>query len=292
MILLLALLSAENGLLAAVPYLSSPLGSPQPYLAGGQDQKPHFYALIFGTDKYDNWNALANPVLDARTIGHVLREAYGFEVHVFENQTYANIRQTLRNYRDMNYGPMDELFIFFAGHGDYDDYDGTGYLIAKDAEPPRAETRKNQIDFRLLATWVDQIKCNHILLVLDAAQGGTLFNRTRRGAEQGTETMEVAYAYKRLAAFRTRRVMTSGGKEYVEDGVPGHHSPFVRSLLEALSMFGPDRKILSLHEIWEEVIRGMSGVRAAPELGSFGTDDPGSNFYFFLSQPAEAPQKK
>src|SRR5713101_5179481 len=88
MIVIVALLGVANRLLAAVPYLSSPLGLWQPYVAGGQAQKPHFYALLFGTDKYDNWNALANPVLDARTIGDVLKNVYGFEVQLFENPTY------------------------------------------------------------------------------------------------------------------------------------------------------------------------------------------------------------
>jgi hypothetical protein len=36
------------------------------------------YALIFATDKYDNWKALVNPVYDARTVAGDLQKTYGF----------------------------------------------------------------------------------------------------------------------------------------------------------------------------------------------------------------------
>ena len=36
------------------------------------------YALIFATDKYDNWRALVNPIFDSRTIADDLTKTSGF----------------------------------------------------------------------------------------------------------------------------------------------------------------------------------------------------------------------
>ena len=53
----------------------------------------------------------------------------------------------------------------------------------------------------------------------------------------------------RKLRFTTRRYITSGGKEYVPDGRPGQHSPFMRRLLEALRSYGGSDGILTLGEI-------------------------------------------
>jgi hypothetical protein len=49
------------------------------------DRKDH--ALIFVTDKYDNWDDLVNPIDDGRSIAKELGDKYGFEVEVVENAT-------------------------------------------------------------------------------------------------------------------------------------------------------------------------------------------------------------
>lgn len=257
------------------------------------DQKPRFLALIFGTDNYDNWKALANPVLDAKQIGNVLSQVYGYDAHVFENQSYTGIKQKLQEYKDRNYGPMDELLIFFAGHGDWDEYDRRGYLIARDSAPAKAEVRTKQIDFLQLLAWVDQIKCDHILLVLDVCQGGTIISGSATRSGDKDEESAWENVKKRLAGFKTRRCMTSGGKEYVDDGVPGHHSPYARSLLQALGNYSDSKKgenILSLNSIQESIEKSMKGT--TPEIGGCGKDEPGSNFYFIVGGGASVPSPK
>ena len=49
----------------------------------------------------------------------------------------------------------------------------------------------------------------------------------------------------RKLKLKTRKFLTSGGKEYVSDGRPGQHSPFVRKLLEAIRSYGGDDSVLS-----------------------------------------------
>src|SRR5262249_57607812 len=46
---------------------------------------------------------------------------------------------------------------------------------------------------------------------------------------------------KRKLKYDARQLLTSGGKEYVPDGIAGHHSPFAARFLDALATRGgPD----------------------------------------------------
>jgi hypothetical protein len=72
--------------------------------------------------------------------------------------------------------------------------------------------------------------------------------------------------------------LTSGAKEYVPDGRPGEHSPFVRKFLDALRNYGGEDKILTLEEISTYVER----VNPQPRLGEFGANEPGSDFLFIV----------
>jgi hypothetical protein len=43
------------------------------------------YALLFATDKYDNWPNLINPVSDAKALAVQLKEKFNFETRIVEN---------------------------------------------------------------------------------------------------------------------------------------------------------------------------------------------------------------
>ena len=87
------------------------------------------YALLFATDKYDNWSDLVNPVNDATTISQELKDRYGFEVELVENPTQDEMLVKIREYSQKKYKPQDQLFIFFAGHGQFDETFGDGYVV-------------------------------------------------------------------------------------------------------------------------------------------------------------------
>ena len=105
------------------------------------------YALLFGTDQYDEWNDLFNPVKDAETIAEELKTSYGFETEVVENATTSEMMAKLREYAKKSYQPDDQLFIFFAGHGQFDDIFTTGYLVGKDS---RLTIREKRVIFHIL----------------------------------------------------------------------------------------------------------------------------------------------
>jgi hypothetical protein len=76
--------------------------------------------------------------------------------------------------------------------------------------------------------------------------------------------------------YKTRKFLTSGGKQYVSDGIPGQHSPFAKAFIEALRYKGGRDGILTLSEITPFVEK----LKITPRAGEFGDNAPGSDFVF------------
>lgn len=239
------------------------------------------YALLFATDTYDYWDDLVNPVYDANAIANDLKEKYGFDIEVVENANQEDILVKIKDYAKRNYKPQDQLFIFFAGHGQFDEGFGEGYVVAKNSlESDKAKT--SYISHSNLRSYINNIACNHILLTMDVCFGGTLdpaIARTRSG-EAKDELTDNEFLARKLSK-KTRRYITSGGKEYVSDGVRGKHSPFAAHLLEALRTRGGDDGILTMSEIipFLEKIKDHE-----PRAGEFGDNEKGSDFVFVAKQ--------
>lgn len=232
------------------------------------------YAILFATDKYDNWSDLVNPIFDSNTIAKELEDRFGFEVKVVENADQDKVFTTLREYAKMNYKPQDQLFIFFAGHGQYDDTFGEGYVVAKNslAKDPGKVT---YISHNRLRNNIDNIKCDHIFLAMDVCFGGTFDPILASSRALYDEIDNAEFIVKKLSV-KTRKYVTSGGKEYVSDGIKGQHSPFARKFLEALRDNGGDDRILTLAEL--NIY--LQKLQTTPRAGAFGSDEQGSEFLF------------
>ncbi len=235
------------------------------------------YALIFGTDQYESWTPLNNPIKDAQTIAEELRTNYQFDTELIQNPTRQEILATLRKYAQKNFEPNDQLMIFFAGHGHFDEVFGEGYLVAKDSRKDD-ESFSSYLSHSQLRTHLNNIKSKHVLLVMDVCFGGT-FDPViaKRGDETNSQTnLSKIEFINRKMRFRTRRYLTSGGKEYVSDGQAGKHSPFARKFLEALRSYGGNDGILTITEILSYV----ETLSPEPRCGEFGDNEPGSDFIF------------
>jgi WD40 repeat protein len=235
------------------------------------------YALLIATNEYDYFDNLINPTVDVGQIAKDLAETYGFEVEILTNPKLDDILKKLKTYALKNYNEKDQLFIFFAGHGYYDDVFKEGYLIAKDSRSDDI-AHTSFLSHSNLRTVVNNIPCKHIFLCLDACFGGTfdpLIASSGRatGIYQDVETKEFV---NRKLKYQTRMYLTSGGKEYVPDGRPGQHSPFTRKLLEAFRSYGGQDGILTLNEI----LTYIEKVDPQPRFGEFGNNEPGSDFLF------------
>ncbi|MEQ8534068.1 MAG: caspase family protein [Imperialibacter sp.] len=232
------------------------------------------YGLFFATDQYDNWGDLVNPIYDSKAIGKELEERYGFEVKIVENIDQNDVFTILREYALRNYKPQDQLFIFFAGHGQYDETFGEGYVVARNsiANDPGKNT---YISHNRLRNNIDNIKCDHIFLVMDVCFGGTFDPVLASSRSVYSEVDNVEFMVKKLAV-KTRKYLTSGVKEYVSDAIAGKHSPFASRFLEALKTNGGEDRLLTLTELNSF----MERLQTTPRFGAFGSDQDASDFLF------------
>ena len=233
------------------------------------------YALLIGTDEYQAMTPLSNPVFDVTTISEELENNYNFQTEKLLNPSMEEVYKKLRAYSMKQYSSEDQLFIFIAGHGEFDKIFNEGYLVCKDSKKGDL-SRSSYISHSNLRTLVNNIKCEHIFLVLDACFGGTFDPVVaQRGTEDLEETKKNEFIVRKMK-HKTRLYLTSGGKEYVPDGRPGHHSPFTRNFLEALRSYGGNDKILTSNEVKTYVEK----VTPEPRYGQFGDNEPGSDFLF------------
>ncbi|MDZ7647642.1 MAG: caspase family protein [Cytophagales bacterium] len=236
------------------------------------------YALIFATDQYDNWSDLVNPVFDSRTIAEDLRKTYGFKVEMIENATQSEILRKIREYGEKKYQPLDQLFIFFAGHGTYDQTFGEGFVVARESLL-NDEAKTTYLSHNRLRSILNNIPCEHIFLAMDVCFGGTFdqaLASSRGGEEEVYREQNQTEFITRKLTYKTRKFLTSGGKTYVSDGIPGKHSPFAKNFIDALRSRGGRDGILTLPEIFSYVEK----LKIQPRFGEFGDNAPGSDFIF------------
>lgn len=204
-----------------------------------------------------------------------MKETYGFQVEIVENPNLEEVWRKLREYNERKFSPQDQLMVFFAGHGQYDETFGEGYVVTKNSLI--VDLSKNTyLSHNRLRGVVNNIPCNHILLTMDVCFGGTLdpaIAKNRGSVEHETSVSEMVA---RKLSHRTRKYLTSGGKEYVSDGVPGKHSPFSQKLIESFKSMGGEDRILTLAEIQVT----LEKMKQLPRMGSFGEDEPLSDFVF------------
>jgi Caspase domain len=236
------------------------------------------YALIFATDEYDHWGDLVNPVFDSRTIANELRNTYGFKVDIVENGTQAEVLKKIREYAEKKYKPLDQLLIFFAGHGNYDQTFGEGFVVTRESLI-NDEAKTTYLSHNRLRSIINNIPCEHIFLAMDVCFGGTFDAALASSRGMGDEVYKeqnTAEFITRKLTYKTRRFLTSGGKTYVSDGIAGKHSPFAKNLIEALRGRGGRDGILTLPEIYSYVEK----LKIQPRFGEFGDNAPGSDFVF------------
>lgn len=237
------------------------------------------YALIFAVNDYDEWGDLSNPVYDANAIEEELQEYYGFETELILNPKKVDVLTKIREYAGKSYQSKDQLLIFFAGHGKFDEITRMGYLATVDSRISD-EVSDSYISHSAYRDYINNIPCEHILVVIDACFGGTFDQVLARAGSRGNDAQYYELTrtefIERKLKYQTRKYLTSGGKQYVPDGRPGAHSPFTRKMLEALRNYGGGDKILT----FTELLTYFEALNPQPRSGEFGANEPGSDFIF------------
>jgi hypothetical protein len=183
----------------------------------------NFHALVIGNNFYNgDIPPLKTAIKDTTELASLLQDTYGFEVELLLNADKDQILNAL-NEKSETLRKDDNLLVYYAGHGVYDEDADVGYWLPVDAD---LEDKSNWI---LNSTITDTIKgmdAKHVLLMADSCFSGTLL--------RSTQVKRTGKFYTQMATRTARLVMTSGGVEPVMDGGGDGHSVFARSLLAKL----------------------------------------------------------
>lgn len=178
------------------------------------------YLLVVGINNYRYWNPLHNAVKDGSDIAFELTSRYNFDrnnvVTLYnERATRENILETLEGLQ-ARITENDNLLIYYAGHGFYDQQMDRGYWVPVEA---RLDKTPDFVRNSTIHDMIKAIESQHTLVIADACYAGTLLADHRSVPMEGKTS---------------RWAFTSGNIEKVWDGQPGQNSPFAKYLLRIL----------------------------------------------------------
>lgn len=163
------------------------------------------WAITVGINKYNNLQELNYAKRDAELMWEFFADEAGFdEIFLFTDDspqipaspspistvpTYGNLRRFLRvQFDEPLLGPGDNLWFFFAGHGEY--YAGCDYLMLSDTDP--GDILNTALPTRYVVDRLRQCGADNVILLLDAcrdeahSRGGLNFGNERH---QGVITL-------------------------------------------------------------------------------------------------------
>ncbi|MBN1952352.1 MAG: caspase family protein [Bacteroidales bacterium] len=231
------------------------------------------YALIIAENEYQSpdVNDLNEPINDARKLTYTLLTRYDFyesEMIFLENPTRAEIIAAL-DLLSGTVGPLDNLLIFYSGHGHWDETLEKGYWIPSDA------TLKNRVNWfsnSELRDYIHGIKSHHTLLIADACFSGGIF-KTRDAFN------EVSPATYQLYKLPSRKAMTAGAMTTVPD-----KSVFFFYLINRLTENQlPYLTAEQLFASFKIAVINNSPANQVPQFGEIReAGDEGGDFLFIL----------
>ena len=116
--------------------------------------------------------------------------------------------------------PEDNVLIFYAGHGHYEDDNDIGYWLPKDAEETNSA---NWLYNDQLVAAMRKIKSLHTLLISDACFSGSIFKNRSISITGATDVIKKKYQ------LPSRKAITSGTLKTVPN-----KSVFIKYLLDRL----------------------------------------------------------
>ena len=182
-----------------------------------------YYAVVIGNNNYKKLPKLNTAVEDAKAVAATLEQDYGFTVSLLTDASEEQVVATLATLR-RTLTPKDNLLIYYAGHGWYDDGAERGYWLPVDAV---ADNQSHWISNADITDVLKAMQAKHVLVVADSCYSGSL----TRGLAIGSGSSSY---YEDIVKRRARTVLTSGGLEPVLDAGGGGHSVFAKAFLEAL----------------------------------------------------------
>jgi hypothetical protein len=228
-----------------------------------------YYGLIIGIEDYDDPEIpdLAKPIDDAQRLYNLLVNKYTFSdqrMIFLKNPSKEEIIGTLHRLRTV-LDDSDNLLIYYAGHGYWDEGMNTGYWLPRDS---RRDNPTNWLPNPVLTSYIQAIKTKHTLLIADACFSGGIF-RTRAAFSDAPASIEKLYN------LPSRKAMTSGTMKEVPD-----ESVFLNYLIKRLET-NPG-KYLSSEQLFSSLRTAV--INNSPNIPQYGeiknTGDEGGDFIF------------
>ncbi|MGD0756800.1 MAG: caspase family protein [Bacteroidales bacterium] len=228
-----------------------------------------FYGLIIAVNDYQDpkFESLDRPINDAQKLYNVLISKYTFSpenVQVIKNPTRKDIINALE-YLAKKVTQKDNLLIFYAGHGFWNENSNVGFWLPSDA---REDSKDKWFPNSELVDYLKEIKSKHILLIADACFSGSIF-------KSRFVSIDRAEAPQDLYKLPSREAMTSGTLTKVPD-----RSAFTKYLIEQLAdineqVFTSDQ----LFKSFQTAVENNSDAK--PRYGVIeNVDDKGGEFVF------------
>lgn len=232
--------------------------------------KRTYYALIIGINDYpdDQIQELDNPISDAMSLAAVLVEDYSFEkdnVTILKNPSREGIINSLDEL-SMKVSDKDNLLIFYAGHGIWNEQLNQGYWLPSNSS---INSKSNWLSNSTIRDYVGGIRSKHTLLISDACfSGGILKERA---------VFENSRAILELYKLPSRKAMTSGTLKTVPD-----KSVFIDYLIKNLkSNTAPLLSADQLFRNFKIAVINNSPNGQVPQYGPISqAGDEGGDFIF------------
>ena len=167
--------------------------------------------------------------------------------------------------------PKDNILIFYAGHGFYDEKTELGYWLPADAVK---KDRSSWFPNTILRDYIRGIQAKHTLLIADACFSGGIFKT--RALAAAPKAIQQAYE------LPSRRAITSGALNEVPD-----KSVFMEYLVKRLEQNNaPFLLAEKLFYSLKDAVVSNSSIGQLPQYGEIaGAGNEGGDFVF-------TPQKK
>lgn len=230
-----------------------------------------YFALVIAIEDYLYLTPLDQPLNDAMRLIKIITSSYSFnqdDIIFLQNPTREEIIDKLDELVK-TVKSIDNLLIFYAGHGYWDEERGTGYWLPVDA---RKESTANWLRNSTIQEYIGDIKSKHTLLIADACFGGGIF-KTRKAFNDAPSSINQMYD------LSSRKAITSGMLNEVPD-----HSVFFDYLIKRLED-NSERYISSLELFSSFRTAVMNNSDNVPQYGTIQkAGDEGGDFIFIRSR--------
>lgn len=233
-----------------------------------------YYALIIGVNDYlfssSDLVDLDQPAVDAQALKKILTSKYEFEddnILLLKDASRSDVIEAFETISE-RITEKDNLLIFYAGHGVWDEALQLGYWLPTDAT---SKSKVNWISNSTIRDYISGLETKHTLLISDACFSGSIFKS--RGLKDPLD----AYGFYKVYKLSSRKAMTSGTLSTVPD-----QSRFMEYLIKTLDK--NENKYLRARQLFSIIeTTVINNTNNIPQYGTIqNAGDEGGDFVFII----------